>query len=181
MYKVNLIPEGIKVKRSLKRKQIYVLILAFFALSGLIANYITMHEKLQREKKSLTATQNQLMDLAYLVEEKKQYEELNINILDIEKIYDEVLSSSLEMHPVIKEILNELPQDIRLVTFNLNNNNLSIGGVSMGNSSIASLYTNLKAIDFIEEISLKGIYSQRSEEGLRYSFEINCILILGAD
>jgi Tfp pilus assembly protein PilN len=181
MYRVNLIPEGIKIKRSAKKKQIFGIVLAFLALSGLMVHYITTYEKLQREKNILSVTQNQLKDLSYLVEEKKQYEELNINILDIERIYDEVLSTSIEVYPIIIEILNILPQDIRLVTFNLNNNNLSIGGVSTGNIAIASLYTNLQGLNFTKDISIKGIYSHRSEEGLRYSFEINCNLMLGAD
>ena len=170
--RIDLIPRSVQEQRRKRTLVVYMVMFSLLILGLLGDNYLTMRDRVNFQKDQLTHVENNINQYSHLLDEKKQYDEINADIDFLGKVIHEIHDNSHMIYIQMEEILRLIPTDIRLLSLRYTGDNLIITGLTTGNRPVSELMIILDDRPYIEEVSLKGIYYNSSTDRYGYNFEV---------
>ncbi|MFC1666927.1 pilus assembly protein PilM [Candidatus Omnitrophota bacterium] len=169
--KVNLIPEEIKVKKSLEDKGRDLIKTGIFVLTIFVLIFSILIGKVYFKNTYLKGLNTEYQSLSQGAQElEADFEKVNLI-----KSYLSNRGHSLE---VLSELYNVAPWDLELndIRFDNDSGKFSIKGTAEAMSTVFSFVDNMEKAKYFEDVKTK--YTTKRKDGARdvTDFEINCLL-----
>ena len=182
MAKINLLPWRAE-RRQQRQKQFYTLlavvgIMAVLAVFGVKVYFDTLIEAQQARNSYL---QNEITQVDKKIKEIEELDKKRADLLQRKQVIEQLQASRSQMVHLFDELVQTIPEGIRLTSIKQNGSVLTLEGVSQSNARVSSYIRGLEGSGWMAKPDLSIIEAKGTEKGMPYIFNLKVGLVQPKD
>ena len=182
MAKINLLPWRAE-RRQQRQKQFFTLlgmvgILAVLAVFGIKVYFDTLIEGQQARN---TYLQNEITEVDKKIKEIEELDKKRADLLQRKQVIEQLQASRSQMVHLFDELVQTIPEGIRLTSIKQNGSVLTLEGVSQSNARVSSYIRALESSGWMTRPDLSIIEAKGTEKNMPYIFNLKVNLVQPKD
>ena len=182
MAKINLLPWRAE-RRQQRQKQFFTLlgmvgILAVLAVFGIKVYFDTLIEGQQARN---TYLQNEITEVDKKIKEIEELDKKRGDLLQRKQVIEQLQASRSQMVHLFDELVQTIPEGIRLTSIKQNGSVLTLEGVSQSNARVSSYIRALESSGWMTRPDLSIIEAKGTEKNMPYIFNLKVNLVQPKD
>ena len=182
MAKINLLPWRAE-RRQQRQKQFFTLlgmvgILAVLAVFGIKVYFDTLIEAQQARNNYL---QTEITEVDKKIKEIEELDKKRADLLQRKQVIEQLQASRSQMVHLFDELVQTIPEGIRLTSIKQNGIVLTLEGVSQSNARVSSYIRALEGSGWMARPDLSIIEAKGAEKNMPYIFNLKVNLVQPKD
>ncbi len=182
MAKINLLPWRAE-RRQQRQKQFFTLlgvvgIMAVLAVFGIKVYFDTLIEAQQARNSYL---QTEITEVDKKIKEIEELDKKRADLLQRKQVIEQLQASRSQMVHLFDELVQTIPEGIRLTSIKQNGTVLTLEGVSQSNARVSSYIRALEGSGWMARPDLSIIEAKGTEKNMPYIFNLKVNLVQPKD
>ena len=182
MAKINLLPWRAE-RRQQRQKQFFTLlgvvgIMAVLAVFGIKVYFDTLIEAQQARNSYL---QTEITEVDKKIKEIEELDKKRADLLQRKQVIEQLQASRSQMVHLFDELVQTIPEGIRLTSIKQNGIVLTLEGVSQSNARVSSYIRALEGSGWMARPDLSIIEAKGTEKNMPYIFNLKVNLVQPKD
>lgn len=182
MAKINLLPW--RAERRKQRQQQFYTLLAIVAIAAVLAVFgakLYFDSLIEAQQARNTYLQNEITEVEKKIKEIEALDKKRADLLQRKQVIEELQASRSQMVHLFDELVQTIPEGIRLTSIKQNGPVLSLEGVSQSNARVSSYIRALEGSGWMAKPDLSIIEAKGNEKNMPYVFNLKVNLVQPKD
>lgn len=178
MAKINLLPW--RAERRKQRQQQFYTLLAIVAIAAVLAVFgikLYFDSLIEAQQARNAYLQNEISEVDKKIKEIESLDKKRADLLQRKQVIEELQASRSQMVHLFDELVQTIPEGIRLTSIKQNGSVLTLEGVSQSNARVSSYIRALEGSGWMARPDLSVIEAKGSEKNMPYIFNLKVSLV----
>ena len=182
MAKINLLPW--RAERRKQRQQQFYTLLAIVAIAAVLAVFgikLYFDSLIEAQQARNAYLQNEISEVDKKIKEIESLDKKRADLLQRKQVIEELQASRSQMVHLFDELVQTIPEGIRLTSIKQNGSILTLEGLSQSNARVSSYIRALEGSGWMSKPDLSIIEAKGSEKNMPYIFNLKVTLVQPKD
>ena len=178
MAKINLLPW--RAERRKQRQQQFYTVLAVVGIAAVLAVFgikLYFDSLIEAQQARNTYLQTEITEVDKKIKEIEALDKKRADLLQRKQVIEELQASRSQMVHLFDELVQTIPEGIRLTSIKQNGSVLTLEGVSQSNARVSSYIRALEGSGWMARPDLSVIEAKGSEKNMPYIFNLKVSLV----
>ncbi len=182
MAKINLLPW--RAERRKQRQQQFYTVLAVVGIAAVLAVFgikLYFDSLIEAQQARNTYLQTEITEVDKKIKEIEALDKKRADLLQRKQVIEELQASRSQMVHLFDELVQTIPEGIRLTSIKQNGSILTLEGLSQSNARVSSYIRALEGSGWMSKPDLSIIEAKGSEKNMPYIFNLKVTLVQPKD